>query len=250
MKSFFKKIWMILVMSRTVAFQLYSYAVIGGCSILINIFSFLKLPMRWRMAVCVVWTYLIWVGMLVFLQVFIRFSGRVNIDRDYPCIYVSKHQSMLETMMFYGLVGKCNFIMKQELFNAPIFGPAMRNLGSIAIDRAKSRESLKKVVVEGKDKLEKGINVVIFPEGTRVKVGEYPEFQRSAMKLAADADTFIIPVSHNFGRFFPRNFTDIIKPGIARMDFGKRIDPKDYDSKTLTKYCYDMITAKTKEIKG
>ncbi|AEE88170.1 HdtS protein [Francisella cf. novicida Fx1] len=157
---------------------------------------------------------------------------------------------MLETFMFYGLLGKCHFIMKQELFDAPIFGPAMKNLGSIAIDRDKPRESLKKVVTDGKQSLADGINVVIFPEGTRVSVGEYPEFQRSAMKLAADANVYIIPVAHNFGRFFPRKWGQVIKPGIARMDFGKRIDPRDFDSKTLTSYCHKVITEKTKEFNG
>ncbi|MED7820020.1 MULTISPECIES: lysophospholipid acyltransferase family protein [unclassified Francisella] len=250
MRSFLKKIWNVLMWIRMTAFQLYSFAVIGGCSILINIFAFFNLPISWRMAVCYVWTYLYWIGMLVFLQVYIRVTGKVNIDKDYPCIYVSKHQSMLETFMFYGLVGKCHFIMKQELFEAPVFGPAMKNLGSIAIDREKPRESLKKVVTDGKQSLADGVNVVIFPEGTRVEVGEYPEFQRSAMKLASDANVFIIPVAHNFGRFFPKKWGQVIKPGIARMDFGKRIDPHEFDSKQLTSYCHKVITEKTKEFKG
>ncbi|MFC4892294.1 lysophospholipid acyltransferase family protein [Pseudofrancisella aestuarii] len=249
MKFFIKKIWNLLMLARMAAFHLYSYAVIGGSCILINIFTFFKLPISWRMAVCYVWTYLYWIGMLVFLQVYIRVSGKENIDKDYPCIYVSKHQSMLETFLFYGFIGKCHFIMKKELFEAPIFGTAMENLGSIAIDREKPRESLKKVVTDGKESIKNGINVVIFPEGTRVAIGEYPEFQRSAMKLATDANVPIIPVAHNFGRFFPKGF-NVIKPGIARMHFGKRIDPNDYDSKELTAYCHKVITEKTKEFKG
>ena len=126
----------------------------------------------------------------------------------------------------------------------------MRNLGSIAIDRTKPRESLKKVVVEGRKYLDEGTNIIIFPEGTRVKVGEYPDFQRSAMKLATDATAFIIPVSHNFGEHFPRRWLDVVKPGIARIDFGKRIDPTEYNSKSLTAYCHKVITEKTKELHG
>jgi 1-acyl-sn-glycerol-3-phosphate acyltransferase len=126
----------------------------------------------------------------------------------------------------------------------------MKNLGNIAIARDKPLESLKKVVKDGKQSLANDVNVVIFPEGTRVEVGEYPEFQRSAMKLATDADAFIIPVAHNFGKFFPKSWFDVIKPGIARMDFGKRIDPKEYDSKSLAAYCHKIITEKTKEFKG
>jgi 1-acyl-sn-glycerol-3-phosphate acyltransferase len=224
--------------------------VVGGSCILINIFTYFGLPLSWKMAVCAVWTYLYRLGMLVFLQVYIRATGTINIEKDFACIYVSKHQSMLETFMFYGMVGNCQFIMKKELFDAPIFGQAMRNLGSIGIDRDKPRASLKAVVTEGEKYLSEGANIIIFPEGTRVNVGEYPEFQRSAMKLATDAGAFIIPVSHNFGSYFPRKWNDIVKPGIARIDFGKRIDPKEFDSKTLTKHCYEVITAKTKELNG
>ncbi|MDE4994372.1 1-acyl-sn-glycerol-3-phosphate acyltransferase, partial [Francisella tularensis subsp. holarctica] len=52
MKSFLKKIWNILMWLRMTSFQLYSFAVIGGCSILINIFAFLKLNISFRIAVC------------------------------------------------------------------------------------------------------------------------------------------------------------------------------------------------------
>ncbi len=249
-KSFLKKIWNILMLLRVIAFQLYAMLVVGGSCIVINIFTYLGLPLSWKTAVCVVWTYLYRLGMLVFLQVYIRVSGSINIEKDFACIYVSKHQSMLETFMFYGLVGQSQFIMKKELFDTPIFGTAMKNLGSIGIDREKPRESLKKVVVDGKKSLAAGINVIIFPEGTRVKVGEYPDFQRSAMKLATEAGAFIIPVSHNFGSYFPRKWNDLVKPGVARIDFGKRIDPKEFDSNTLTIHCYEVITAKTKELNG
>ena len=248
--NFFLKLWNLLMLGRMVAFQLYAFSILGCSCILINIFSFLKLPTSWRMAVCYVWTYLYWIGMLVFLQVYIKVTGRENINLKESSIYVSKHQSMLETMMFYGYIGKCHFIMKQELFKAFIFGPAMKNLGSIGIDRSKPRESLKKVVIEGKKSLDNDINVVIFPEGTRVAVGEYPDFQRSAMKLASDANVNIIPVSHNFGKFYPRSLKDIIKPGIARMHFGEKINPKDFNSKELTTYCQKIINEKTKSFGG
>ncbi|MDE4961595.1 1-acyl-sn-glycerol-3-phosphate acyltransferase, partial [Francisella tularensis] len=77
---------------------------------------------------------------------------------------------------------------------------------SFAIDIVKPREYLKKVVTDCNQSLADGIFVVIFPEGTSVSVGEYPEFQRSAMKLAPDANVYLIPVAHNFGRFFPRKW--------------------------------------------
>ncbi|MDE4951238.1 lysophospholipid acyltransferase family protein, partial [Francisella tularensis] len=69
------------------------------------------------------WSCLYRLGVLVLLQIYIKRDGKENIP-NYPCIYVSKHQSMLETFVVYGLVRNCCFVMKQELLEKPIFGKA------------------------------------------------------------------------------------------------------------------------------
>lgn len=131
-------------------------------------------------------------------------DGKENIP-NYPCIYVSKHQSMLETFVFYGLVRNCCFVMKQELLEKPIFGKANTFAEAIGIDRSNGLSAIKKVLEDGKDRVEnKNLSIVIFPEGTRVPVGEYPKFHRSAMKLATVTNIPIIPVAHNFGVYFGR----------------------------------------------
>ncbi|MDE5014591.1 1-acyl-sn-glycerol-3-phosphate acyltransferase, partial [Francisella tularensis subsp. holarctica] len=61
---------------------------------------------------------------------------------------------------------------------------------------------------------------------------------------------YIIPVAHNYVRFFPRKRGQFIKPGIARMDFVKRIDTRDFDSKTLTSYCHKVLTDKSTYFNG
>ena len=76
-KSFLKKIWNILMLLRVIAFQLYAMLVVGGSCIVINIFTYLGLPLSWKMAVCVVWTYLYRLGMLVF------FAGLYSCYRNY-----------------------------------------------------------------------------------------------------------------------------------------------------------------------
>jgi len=250
MRKYREKFLSTLMSIRMNAFHLYSFAIIGGSSILINIMAFFRLPQKWRMSVCVLWSYAYWIGMLVFLQVFIKISGRKNIIKNNIAIYVSKHQSMLETFLFYGLVGHSQFIIKKELLDRPVFGTAMKNLGMISIDRNQGIKSLKKVIKDGKQSLENGNNVIVFPEGTRVPVGEYPPFHRSAMKLASEANVKIVPVAHNFGRFFPKKWKDISKPGIAKMVFMEAISPDVFNSKELTQHCYDVITTKTKEIEG
>jgi len=215
-----------------------------------NTVGVLGASLKVRLFVCWIWSCLYRLGTLVILQIYLKVEGKKNIP-DYPCIYVSKHQSMLETFVFYGLVHDCCFVMKQELLEKPIFGKTNIFAEAIGVDRSKGLSAIKKVLEDGKDRIEnKNLSIIIFPEGTRVPVGEYPKFHRSAMKLAKVSNVPIIPVAHNFGVYFGRKKGDFVKPGIARMSFGKPIDPKDYSVAELTDLCYDIINDKTKSYGG
>ena len=245
-----KKIIHLLLLARMQVFKVYGYIVLLFSCLLMNTVGVLGASLKVRLFVCWIWSCLYRLGTLVILQIYVKIEGKENIP-DYPCIYVSKHQSMLETFVFYGLVHDCCFVMKQELLEKPIFGKTNIFAKAIGVDRSKGLSAIKKVLEDGKDRIEnKNLSIIIFPEGTRVPVGEYPKFHRSAMKLAKVSNIPIIPVAHNFGVYFGRKKGDFVKPGIARMSFGKPIDPKDYSVAELTDLCYDIINDKTKSYGG
>ncbi|ASG67019.1 1-acyl-sn-glycerol-3-phosphate acyltransferase [Francisella halioticida] len=245
-----KKFIHLLLVARMHVFKVYANVVLAFCCILMNIVGVLGASLRVRLFVCWLWSCLYRLGVFILLQIHVKVEGKENIP-DYPCIYVSKHQSMLETFVFYGLIRKSCFVMKQELLEKPIFGKTNHFAEAIGIDRSKGLSAIKKVLEDGKDRVKnKGLSIIIFPEGTRVPVGEYPKFHRSAMKLATVTDVPIVPVAHNFGVFFGRKKGDFIKPGIARMSFEKVIDPKKYSVTELTDMCYDIINDKTKLFGG
>ncbi|QIV96774.1 1-acyl-sn-glycerol-3-phosphate acyltransferase [Allofrancisella inopinata] len=245
-----KKILYPLLVMRMQIFKVYAYIVLMFCCILMNTVGVLGFSLKVRLFVCWLWSCLYRLGVLIILQIYVKIDGKENIPNT-PCIYISKHQSMLETFVFYGLVRKCCFVMKQELLEKPIFGKTNEFAEAIGIDRDKGISSMKKVIEEGKDRIKnKGLSIIIFPEGTRVPVGEYPKFQRSAIKLATVTKTPIIPVAHNFGIYFGRKKGDFIKPGIARMSFEPAIDPKAYNVSELTDKCYEIINTKTKSFGG
>ncbi|AEI36859.1 lysophospholipid acyltransferase family protein [Francisella salina] len=245
-----KKIIHLLLLARMQVFKVYGYIVLLFSCLLMNTVGVLGASLKVRLFVCWIWSCLYRLGTLVILQIYVKIEGKENIP-DYPCIYVSKHQSMLETFVFYGLVHDCCFVMKQELLEKPIFGKTNIFAEAIGVDRSKGLSAIKKVLEDGKDRIEnKNLSIIIFPEGTRVPVGKYPKFHRSAMKLAKVSNIPIIPVAHNFGVYFGRKKGDFVKPGIARMSFGKPIDPKDYSVAELTDLCYDIINDKTKSYGG
>ncbi|APC92458.1 MULTISPECIES: lysophospholipid acyltransferase family protein [Francisella] len=245
-----KKILQLLLIARMQIFKIYAYIVLLLCCILMNIVGVLGASLKVRLFVCWIWSCLYRLGVLILLQIYVKIDGKENIPH-YPCIYVSKHQSMLETFVFYGLVRNCCFVMKQELLEKPIFGKTNTFAEAIGVDRSKGLSAIKKVLEDGKDRvINKNLSIIIFPEGTRVPVGEYPKFHRSAMKLATVTNIPIIPVAHNFGVYFGRKQGDFVKPGIARMSFEKPIDPKNHSVAELTAMCYDIINDKTKSFGG
>ena len=245
-----KKIIYLILRARMEVFKLYGYITLLSCCLLMNTVGFLRAPLFVRLWVCWLWSFLYRLGVLFILQIYVKVEGKENIQNG-PAIYVSKHQSMLETFMFYGLVGRCCFAMKQELIEKPIFGQTQVYAEAIPVDRSNGVSALKKVLSEGKDRVQnKNMSIIVFPEGTRVAVGDYPKFHRSAMKLATVAKAPIVPVSHNFGAYFGRKKGDFIKPGIAKMSFGKAINPAEYNITELTDKCYEIITEKTKELGG
>lgn len=132
-----------------------------------------------------------------------RVSGRENVPKQ-PCVVVSNHQSTWETFFLSAYFEPLTQVLKRELLSVPFFGWAIRLLKPIAIDRDNPREALKQVASQGLERLNQGVWVLIFPEGTRAPVGEPGKFSRSGAALAVNGGVPLLPVAHNAGQFWPR----------------------------------------------
>lgn len=139
-----------------------------------------------------------------------------------PSIILSKHQSAWETLAFQAIFPTQVYVLKRELLWIPIFGWGLAMSSPIAIDRSAGREALKKLVFKGQRRLEQGLWVVIFPEGTRKAPGEKGKYQIGGAWLATHTKTQVVPVAHNAGHCWPKN-SFIKKPGIIQIHIGKPI---------------------------
>ena len=114
-------------------------------------------------------------------------TGRENIP-DEPCVVLVRHESTWETLFLQTLLAPQATIIKRELVWIPFFGWAFALNRPIAIDRSNPRGALRRLIRVGKTRLEEGVWVVLFPEGTRMPAGEIGKFQVGGGTLAADAD--------------------------------------------------------------
>jgi len=115
-----------------------------------------------------------------------------------PVVIVSNHMSAMESMIFPGLIApfmETTFVVKESISKHFLFGPVMRARDPISVARANSREDLILVMQKGKEFLEKGISVVVFPQGGRREIFKPEEFNSLGVKLAKSAGVKIIPMS-------------------------------------------------------
>ena len=148
--------------------------------------------------------------------------GRENIP-DHPSIILCKHQSAWETIALQVIFPPQIWVLKKELLYIPFLGWAWMVLSTIPIDRSAGREALKKLVSHGKDRLARGLWVVIFPEGTRVAPGERGKYHIGGAWLAAQTQTTVSPVAHNAGLFWRKN-EFIKRAGTITVSIGKPIE--------------------------
>jgi len=142
---------------------------------------------------------------------------------EQPTIIFCKHESAWETLALQRYFKPQVWVIKRELLWIPFFGWGLATLRPIAIDRKTSRASLNQILTQGRERLDDGCWVVIFPEGTRVAPGERRRYRQGGALLAEKSGYPVLPVAHNAGDFWPRN-SFIKYPGTIDIVIGPLID--------------------------
>ena len=153
-----------------------------------------------------------------------RVRGLENIPEE-PAIVVSNHQSAWETLFFQLLFPPLSFILKRQLLWIPFFGWGLAAYQPIAIDRSKKVKALDQLISQGRERLDAGRWLVIYPEGTRMAPGYPGKFQAGGAMIASKSGAPILPVAHNAGVFWPKN-SFLKQPGTIDIVIGPVIRPQ------------------------
>jgi 1-acyl-sn-glycerol-3-phosphate acyltransferase len=159
-------------------------------------------------------------------------KGAANFP-DGPCVLLSNHQSAWETMFICShMPREVCFVYKRELHYVPFFGWGLASLRMIHIDRSEGRGAFESVVSQGSQRLAEGRWIIMFPEGTRVPVGERRTYKQGGTKLATRLGVPVVPIAHNAGHCWPRN-SFIKKPGLITVSIGAPIASTGKTSEAL-----------------
>lgn len=182
------------------------------------------LPSLWRYRFITLWSLFIvwWAKVIIGLDY--EVIGLERLPKG-PAIILCKHQSAWETLALQKIFPPQVWVLKKELLRVPFFGWALSLLDPIAIDRSSGKQAFSQLIEQGRQRLQAGRWVVIFPEGTRTAPGQTTRYKTGGAALALATETLIVPVAHNAGLFWPRR-SFLKKPGKIRMVVGPAIDPK------------------------
>ncbi len=138
-----------------------------------------------------------------------------------PVVLIGNHMSLLETAVFHAIIRPYmdfTFVIKAALLDVPHFGDIMRGIGAIDVGRDNPREDLKTVLTRGKETLDSGKSVIIFPQSTRSVVFDPSKFNSIGIKLAKNAGVPIVPFALK---------TDFLSNGKLVRDLGPINRDKD-----------------------
>jgi 1-acyl-sn-glycerol-3-phosphate acyltransferase len=150
-------------------------------------------------------------------------------------ILAAKHQSFWETFALLTIVDDPVFILKRELMWIPLFGWCLWKGDMIPVNRGARGPALAAMTKRASFELERGRQIIIFPEGTRRPPGAESKYKFGAAHLYAATGVPCVPVALNSGLFWPRRsfrrfpgtvrveILDPIPPGLDRQAFADRL---------------------------
>lgn len=170
-----------------------------------------------------------------FLFVRVDIRGLENIKENQSYVFVCNHQNIYDIFAIYGWLPLFfKWLMKQELRRLPFIGKACEAAGHIFINRKNARESHKSLEIARK-RLQNGVSLVVFPEGTRSEDGKIGKFKRGAYQIGAELNLPIIPITLNGAYERLPKWSFLVEPGLIELIIHAPITWENSDEATQRK---------------
>jgi 1-acyl-sn-glycerol-3-phosphate acyltransferase len=154
------------------------------------------------------------------LGIRVRVEGEVP---EEPCLVAVKHQAMFETIEMVRIAKVPVIVIKRELADIPLFGLLTRRYGVIPVERSAGAKALRNLVEHGRAAAAAGRQVIIYPEGTRVAVGQAPPLKPGFAALYRAIGLPVVPVAVDSGRLWGRGL--VKRPGVVTFKIADAIPP-------------------------
>ena len=233
-----------MLILRSCVFTLFQW-VITPIFTVISLCTF-PLPRLMRYRIITTWSRLIIGAAWHVCGVRYRVFGLENLPQQ-PCVIFSKHQSAWETLAWQVIFPPQVWVTKREVLWIPFFGWGLAMLSPIAINRNAGARALRQMVKQGRERLDAGFCIVIFPEGTRVAPGERAAYHPGGAFLTVKTKALAVPVAHNAGELWRKN-AFLKRPGLITVSVGPAISPEGLSASELNQKVEDWIESEMQRL--
>lgn len=194
-----------MIVLRSTLFNLLFYALTAAACILA--LPALLLPRGAALWVLVTYQKALFLVERVVMGITLEVRGRENIPAHGAYLVAAKHQSPYETMKLHLIFPNPSVVLKKELMEIPLWGWYAARIGMIPIDRSAKSEAMKSLIRGAHLAIAEERPIVIFPQGTRVAVGQSAKdrpYRHGVARIQEATGLPILPMALNSGLFWPR----------------------------------------------
>lgn len=158
----------------------------------------------------------------------LRVKGKHRLMQSRAYVLMPNHQSILDVFILGAVIYRyMTGLGAAYMFNLPMWGTILRRWGIIPLPRKNLQEAIRSID-RAREKLEEGIPVMVFPEGTRTVNGRIGEFKKGPFHLSLGSRADIIPMLIQ-GAFKIKPVMDWrLHPGVVRVEIGEVIPYEEY----------------------
>lgn len=182
----------------------------------------------------------------------LRIEDRSNLPWRGPAVLVANHASLGDILVLFGLFRPYKWVSKQSVFKVPFIGWNMRLNRYVGLVRG-NRESIVKMLDECERWLDRGVPILMFPEGTRSPDGEVKAFKDGAFHLAVKKNCPVIPIALTGTReTLPKHGFVIRDHANCRVKVLAPVDPKPFngDLAALRDHVRELIITEKKRMEA
>jgi 1-acyl-sn-glycerol-3-phosphate acyltransferase len=154
----------------------------------------------------------------------VRIEGLEKIAPDGSYVFVSNHLSYMDTpVVLANIPVQFRFLAKRGLFQIPLLGTHLARAGHIPVPRDDARAAVKTMTTAAQAIRDRGISLLIFPEGGRSHTGELATFKEGAAYIAIRAGVPLVPVALKGTREILPFGSAHVRGGLVTMRIGEPV---------------------------
>ena len=165
------------------------------------------------------------------------------VDRERTYVVIANHQSHMDVIaLTHTSPVPLRMLAKDDLFSIPVFGPALKRSGHIAVHRGRQHHTHVSDLFGDIERLiQAKRSIMVFPEGSRSLDGHIGSFKKGAFVIARHFELPILPIAISGTREILPSKSIKFHAGHARLVYHQPIETGDINLEKLIEKTHQTL---------